>query len=620
MAENENVSSREKELASSALEQFNQGEYTACLGSLEELELLLPSDVKVAHNKIVAQTRAQGGPIALSDVVQQLEGLAQTAGVDLNGASKEEDAECWSSVIYNLAVAKFQQRHILQASQLASRLLNAPASASPSNPGFSKRILFLNAELALAMRQPELAARHAEKLQAMIDGGKDEESSRLLMLKARCQVLNRLIKSLKKELKSVSLPGSVGVTCEFVRSHIEFECGNFRKSIKMLNSAVQAAGSRVFPHYYNNLGCIHQNMKKPNLAVYYFKNALERLEAAPGGTVVPNPAVDGGKESTSWLSQAQVLYNISLALLHARRPHVAFELLLEVVSSYYPDPHVWFHLAECCIQHHQPDNEKHWSAGDRAAEVSRGGVGAGPSHKIIATNPDNSVPPASGTTPALTLDFAYMCLKNAESLLPKTESESGDWSYCTGVGYIGNPMSWSDVDQLRVAVQAAMAYVALAVGDFLQAGQVAETLLERENLPGAYKMLAHLYSAESLILQDKLSEAIKHLDPENIDDVNLTNDSRGAVGTATGWSPLDVADGRAFIQYNLAVGFALREEWDKAASLAGQLYNRNSDISVQVLLLNLYIALRQGKNDRARQIVRDRCPARDYSSQPGSES
>ena len=46
-------------------------------------------------------------------------------------------------------------------------------------------------------------------------------------------------------------------------------------------------------------------MRKPNLAVYYFKNALERLESTPGGTLVPSPS-DGGKESTSWITQAQV--------------------------------------------------------------------------------------------------------------------------------------------------------------------------------------------------------------------------------------------------------------------------------------------------------------------------
>lgn len=173
-------------------------------------------------------------------------------------------------------------------------------------------------------------------------------------------------------------------------------------------------------------------------------------------------------------------------------------------------------------------------------------------------------------------------------------------------------MSWSDVEQLRVAILAAESYVALATGDFILAGSFAETLLGRSNLPGAYKMLAHLYCAESLILQDRLSEAIKHLDPEKITDVGVNFGSENR-SPASGWNPSDLNEGRAYIQYNLAVGFALREEWDKAGSLAGPLYNRSTEMSVQVLLLNLYIALRQGDCDRARQLVRDRCPATEYS-------
>ena len=48
-------------------------------------------------------------------------------------------------------------------------------------------------------------------------------------------------------MKSVSLPGTLGQTCEFVRSHIEALHGNHRKSIKMLNSVVQVAG-RIVSH------------------------------------------------------------------------------------------------------------------------------------------------------------------------------------------------------------------------------------------------------------------------------------------------------------------------------------------------------------------------------------
>jgi hypothetical protein len=59
---------------------FSKGDYTSCLNSLEQLEILRPSDVKLAHNKIVAQCRTDGSPVSLSEVVQQLDGLAKTAG------------------------------------------------------------------------------------------------------------------------------------------------------------------------------------------------------------------------------------------------------------------------------------------------------------------------------------------------------------------------------------------------------------------------------------------------------------------------------------------------------------------------------------------------------------
>jgi hypothetical protein len=54
-----------------------------------------------------------------------------------------------------------------QASQLASRLLPvSPQTAA----GFAKKILFLNAELSLALRQPELALRYAAPLESLIEG------------------------------------------------------------------------------------------------------------------------------------------------------------------------------------------------------------------------------------------------------------------------------------------------------------------------------------------------------------------------------------------------------------------------------------------------------------------
>lgn len=61
------------------------------------------------------------------------------------------------------------------------------------------------------------------------------------------------------------------------------------------------------------------------------------------------------------------------------------------------------------------------------------------------------------------------------------------------------------------------------------------------------------------------------------------------------------------IQYNLAVGFALREEWGKGREPGGAPLQQQAQSGVQVLLLNLYIA-EAGDVERARRLVREHCP------------
>ena len=134
----------------------------------------------LAHNKIVVQCKQSqssslgnnedsnngGRTVALSEVVQQLETLARTIGVSLTGAKTLEDMEGTNAVlVYNLALARFQQRHVLQASQLASRLMPISPNISPS---FARKILFFQCELSLALHQPEQALEHAVALEELI--------------------------------------------------------------------------------------------------------------------------------------------------------------------------------------------------------------------------------------------------------------------------------------------------------------------------------------------------------------------------------------------------------------------------------------------------------------------
>ena len=232
-------------------------------------------------------------------------------------------------------------------------------------------------------------------------------------------------------------------------------------------------------------------------------------------------------------------------------------------------------FSECCIAAHQSPAPE---AGPGPGQL---GVGAGLTHKLVAANPSNNNTAANtepGTQASLSLEFAYTCLKNAESLLPSCGQAGQEHSsvFCEGVGYIGNPISWAEVEQLRAAVIAAKAWTALSLHDYIPALHYAEQLLSLANISNIYSLLAHLYAAESLILQDRLSEAISHLDPE------VVGGGWEAGEGGSSWYPGTLDSAKQVVTYNLAVGFALRDEWEKASSLINQLYKDNQDVSVQV--------------------------------------
>ena len=46
--------------------------------------------------------------------------------------------------------------------------------------------------------------------------------------------------------------------------------------------------------------------------------------------------------------------------------------------------------------------------------------------------------------------------------------------FCEGLGYIGNPVTWAEVEQLRVAVITAKAWAALSLHDYIPALHYAE--------------------------------------------------------------------------------------------------------------------------------------------------
>ena len=71
----------------------------------------------------------------------------------------------------------------------------------------------------------------------------------------------------------------------FIKSNFECVRHNERKAVKILNSAskenqVLKTGESVSAMYFNNLGCLHFQMQKYNLASFYFCRAIAENEKA----------------------------------------------------------------------------------------------------------------------------------------------------------------------------------------------------------------------------------------------------------------------------------------------------------------------------------------------------
>eukprot|EP00931_Biecheleriopsis_adriatica_P060663 TRINITY_DN36440_c0_g2_i1.p1 TRINITY_DN36440_c0_g2~~TRINITY_DN36440_c0_g2_i1.p1 ORF type:complete len:1041 (-),score=243.18 TRINITY_DN36440_c0_g2_i1:40-3162(-) len=160
--------------------------------------------------------------------------------------------------------------------------------------------------------------------------------------------------------------------------------------------------------FFNNMGCIHFMMHKPNLAAYYFQKSLRAKgapTAPPGGSgraAVPpgSPetllsgkaglALPGVAVTRHWLDRRiETVYNAGLQMLMSNRPGQAYKCFEQCTPVFRNWPRLWIRLAECCIEMYQQSvacsadgmnasgNASTWSRAKQTS-ISVGGVaGAG---------------------------------------------------------------------------------------------------------------------------------------------------------------------------------------------------------------------------------------------------
>uniref|UniRef100_A0A673Z096 CCR4-NOT transcription complex subunit 10 n=1 Tax=Salmo trutta TaxID=8032 RepID=A0A673Z096_SALTR len=481
--------------------------------------------------------------------------------------------------------------------------------------------------------------------------------SKMHQYKVRAYIQMKSSKACKREIKSVMNTAGNSASSLFLKSNFEYLRGNYRKAVKLLNSSNIAehpgaikTGECVRCMFWNNLGCIHFAMGKHNLGIFYFKKALQENDHTCAQLGDGGATGNGQSKQFSGIPMCallankryELLYNCGIQLLHIGRPLAAFDCLMDAVQVYHSNPGLWLRLAECCIAANKGSLEQDNKGLPSKKGIVQAIVGQGYHRKIIlaSQSTQNTIysDGQSAAIPVASMEFAAICLRNGLVLLPdhqqqenkaengpKTPSQSGSTESgsensdaCSGKGQEGDkflsaapssPLRKQEVENLRCSLLACSAYVALVLGDNLMALNHAEKLLHQTKLSGSLKFLGHLYAAEALISLDRISEAIGHLNPENITDVSMgvLSSEQDQAGKQTPLCyPSTVSSARSIMLFNLGSAYCLRSEYEKARKCLHQAASmvNTKEIPPEAILLAVYLELQNGNTQLALQIIK----------------
>ncbi|XP_026040258.1 CCR4-NOT transcription complex subunit 10 isoform X3 [Astatotilapia calliptera] len=674
------MTDQEKEMAASAYEAFTAGRCDEALRHLEALQELTKEDYKIAMNKAVVEFYKSGQTTTglLKQTLMSMKNQVHTSAEDVDGLDDVEN----SFLYYNQAIIHYYMRQFSDAICIGEKLyqfLEPFEEKFAQSVCFLLVDLYLltfqpEKALHLLTVLDKLSVQGSNKngkgekdggnqkaeLAAMIEAAK----SKIHQYKVRAYIQMKSSKACKREIKSVMNTAGNSAPSLFLKSNFEYLRGNYRKAVKLLNSSNIAehagpikTGECVRCMFWNNLGCIHFAMGKHNLGIFYFKKALQendhtcaQLGDGSNGqskkfTGIPMCALLANK-------RYELLYNCGIQLLHIGRPLAAFECLMEAVQVYHFNPRLWLRLAECCISANKGGSEQESKGLPCKKGIVQSVVGQGYHRKIIlASQSMQNTTYSEGQSaaiPVASMEFAAICLRNALLLLPEhqqqelktenssknssqsgsTESGSENSDACSGKGQDADkflsaapssPLRKQEVENLRCSILACSSYVALALGDNLIALNHAEKLLHQTKLSGSLKFLGHLYAAEALISLDRISDAIAHLNPENVSDVSVgmlmnEQDQGSDKGDepVESWKqtplcyPSSVTSARAMMLFNLGSAYCLRSEYDKARKCLTQAASmmNSKEIPPEAILLGVYLELQNGNTQLALQIIK----------------
>ncbi|KAI4379491.1 hypothetical protein MLD38_005781 [Melastoma candidum] len=398
---------------------------------------------------------------------------------------------------------------------------------------------------------------------------------KLQLYKVRFLLLTGNLKGAKRELKGAMnvVRGRDSSTALLLKAQLEYARGNYRKAMKLLMALGNRMESGISSLFFNNLGCVYQQMKKYHSASVLHTKALSSFSLIRKEKPLKI-------SSFSQHRSLYIIYNCGLQYLASGKPILAARCLQKAHSVFYDRPIFWFRLAECCIVAWEKGFLRPGNFSD-CSTTKLYVIGKGKWRRIAVKNSlrdgsgenirSNDVSPAGNEHIKLSLEFARICLFSALSLVNRIESSHSDcsalppescdeglestgsvisndmnhkvltggdsMSMMAGFGQVtangdvkeqkGGGITCQELTDcslsiyddairrktriLKQAILANRAYVELELENPLDALSSALSLLQLPDCSKVYAYLGRVYAAEALCFMNRAKEAAAHL-------------------------------------------------------------------------------------------------------------
>ncbi|XP_058815809.1 CCR4-NOT transcription complex subunit 10 [Topomyia yanbarensis] len=612
------ISDLEHDLEVQAFNEFQKADYPSCLQTLHKLQKSQESNPKVIHNRAVAE-------FYISDLRRYDQFRKTMAQItELVGEIQSVDVKHpeLAAAYVNQAMVLYHFKQPLAALKIMLAVMN---HFDQLDDYLLRKAGIFTVHLLLDTNQPRKANGLLGMLQARLNIrvqeilNSDDEDERPVDNESRKDISEIQFEEFRKEFrlilirsnllngkKNFLIPGEDTSEYSVLKGHQYYLGNDYQMAAKELSKRfvndpiqVQVHGEDQNTCLANNMGLIHFAVKHYALAARFFQQALLFDQAATNKSSTEK--VEGSPlYCVGATKRPEIFYNHGITLLYLQRPSEAFECLLVVLNSYHNNPRLWLRLAECCIMVHQQDQK----------EQNKNPLTVFLRRKYFQKRPFNSEE-QSTAIPSTTLEFASLCLRNAVTLIEyhtrelAKQTEMSDKPVSWDKLYEGapcnpcKPLKPANLEKLRIATFSAYSYVLLSLGEFTLALKYAQQMLAINELPETYHTLGSLYSAEALVMLNRIPEALVYLDPKRMKD--FTGEDFSTRGSPN-WSMNSLEAAQSVMHYNLAVTLFSLGDYEKAKAYMNAC--SHPAVLPYLKMLKMYCELVLGNVEKAKLMAR----------------